>query len=216
MENTLKMFKSINNQDYNKYTYEELSELYKLTPNPQIIANAFIRLSELIYLCGTKFFYISDDDLSSISVKRLNDCLFSYDNTKNASFVTYFNNGLYKDLLAESYVRSHDKRILNYDIKLVAHFDEFNKEDNSETNTNYCSQEYKNSFIYEGITDLTCLSIQQSTELTDREKQLCYYIMNTPANCTKQELSDVLGVTRPTIYTILKSLKIKLQNLLLT
>ena len=91
MESTLKMFRTINNSQLNIYTYEELSELYKLTRNPQIIANAFIRLYDLIYVDGAKFFFIDSSDLSSISVKKLNDCLLSYDNSSNASFIYYFN-----------------------------------------------------------------------------------------------------------------------------
>ena len=209
MQGTLKMFRTLNDNSLNKYSLEELSSIYKSNKSPQIIANAFIRLYDLINRCGAKFYYLDESDLSSISVQCINESLLHYENKEDiAAFTSYFYSVLYKSFLTEHYQRSCHKRKINYDIHIKVTEDLYSSdEDNIEDNSikSYDLISIKN--MEDDI--LTNMVIEDSPILNKKEKQLCKYIISGYDNYSKVELSELMNVTRPTVYNILKSLKNK-------
>ena len=211
MQGTLKMFRTINDNKLNNYTLEELSITYQSNRSPQIIANAFIRLYDLINNCGNKFFYISSEDLSSMSVQCVNECLLNY--TKdNASFSSYFYTVLYKTLLTEYNRRKYDKYILNYDNRLIVSDISIYEWDHNEEKR-YRQSDLSGNNIKSDIEEdiLTEMLIDDSEELNDKEKLLCHYIIHGYDKCSKVEISELMNVSRPTVYSLIKSLQTKLQ-----
>ena len=224
MENTLKMFKSINNQKLYNYTLEELGSQYKLNHNPQILANVFIRNYGLIKSCGTKFFTLQDDDISSISVSTLDYCLLNFNINKDLKFTTYFYSVLIKNFKTEQKSRLYDKRKYNYLSKLNYFIDNENNdldysEDNLLSVINFKDLDlwvdYEQCYTINYSDTLLKITINESKLLTDKEKQYCNVIIDSNTVLSKTDLSEILNVSRPTLYSIIKSLKDNIKKILL-
>lgn len=213
MENTLKMFKPIDNQKLYNYTLEELGSQYILNHNPQILANAFIRNYGLIKSCGTKFFTLQDDDISSISVSTLDYCLLNFDINKDLKFTTYFYSILIKNFKTEQKSRLYNKRKYNYLYKL----DCLTVTDNENNDLWFDYEQcYTINYLDTLHSDsLLKITINESKLLTDKEKQYCNVIIDSDTVLNKTDLSEILNVSRPTLYSIIKSLKHKINKILL-
>ena len=202
MENTIKMFKSIDNLDLYKYTIEELDTQYKLNHNPQILANVFMRTVNLIKDCAIKFFTLQQDDVSSISVCTLDYCLLNFSNTTSSKFTAYFYSVLYKQFSTEVKSRNYQKRKANY-VTEYFDFEHFYTQILNSINSD--------EFNLEDDTELVKLTIEDSDLLTKQEKLCCLYILEDYNNSlSKTDLATMLHITRPTLYSIINSLKTKL------
>lgn len=220
MENTLKMFKSLDSKSLYKYTFKELCLQYKSSLNPQILANAFIRLYDLINKCADKFFIFSSADISSISVSALDYCLQNFDNDYSAKFTHYYYSVLYKKFNTElkSHYYNKNKANIIWNINILSDPIRFisNKENGTVTHDDFNNKLENLCSLSENFEDdlLTYMAINDSKQLTEKEKQCCNYIMNTSTKCYKTEIADALGISRPTLYSIFDSLSQKLKIIL--
>lgn len=220
MENTLKMFKSLDSKSLNKYTFEELCLHYKSSLNPQILANAFIRLYDLINKCADKFFIFSSADVSSISVSTLDYCLQNFDNNYSARFTHYYYSVLYNKFNTELKSQYCNKRKANtiWNVNILSDPVRFiGSKENGEKRGEGLNERLENLYsLSENFEDdlLTYMAINDSKQLTEKEKQCCNYIMNTSVKCYKTEIADALGISRPTLYGIFDSLSRKLKIIL--
>lgn len=224
MENTLKMFKSINSQNLTEISLEELSRTYRLNHNPQILANAFIRNYDLINRLSAKFFTLDKSDISSISVSALDYCLQNYDleNTK-AKFSSYFYSVLYNKFNTEQKSNLYNKRKVNYIVENISiqGWNEFAQSYfQSDENNGYSeidqmikaynaplSEEFEDNLVFKIV-------INNDTVLTELEKRCCNLMLSTECQYNKSEMAELLGVCRPKYNKILKSLQSKLKVIL--
>lgn len=222
MKSTLAMFSTINDTILNKYSLEELCFRYKTNHNPQILANVFVRLYDKICVYGTKFFYIYDDDLSSISVQQLDYSLINYDSNNKSSFTTYYMNVLYKSLYTINVHRiTYDKYKVNFltdNISLSADLYDSDGIDSSTINNNNYSfyklwKQKSSVYDFESNVDLST-AISNSSDFSEQEKQLCFTVMNYNCKLNKVDIASMIGVSRPTLDKLIKSVAIKLHNLL--
>lgn len=218
MENTLKMFKSLDSKSLYKYTYEELCLQYKSNQNPQILANVFIRVYDLINKCASKFFIFSSNDVSSISVTTLDYCLQNFDNDYSAKFTTYYYSILYKKFNTELKSQYYNKRKANtiWNINIFPDTSSFCPKDDCDSIFEVVGADES---IYDSSKDfetnlITYMTINNSTQLSDKEKQCCNYIMNSGHKCFKSEIAEALNISRPTLYSIFDSLNKKLKIIL--
>lgn len=107
MNSTLKTLKPLITGKYSKMELEEMSEEYKLSQSPEILATAFEKLFKLILTKGGKFTTVSSEDLASISLQKLDTCLMLYD-PETAKFITFYLTSLHNALVnfTKDYYRS--------------------------------------------------------------------------------------------------------------
>lgn len=90
MEETLKMMKQIIVGYEGGKDIEELIVEYKNNYSPNILAYLFQKYYKLIFNTGSLYPLINSDDLASYALQELNNCIISYDKSKNANLSTYF------------------------------------------------------------------------------------------------------------------------------
>lgn len=98
MENTRALMRGLITKESAQLTYGELAQSYKDGLNPIYLATAFDRLYLLIHKIGKKFISLSEHDLASYSLQKLDTCLKMYDETYATNFTSYFSLSLHRFL----------------------------------------------------------------------------------------------------------------------
>jgi hypothetical protein len=130
-------------------------------------------------------------------------------------------NVLYKSLYTINVHRiTYDKYKVNFltdNVSLSVDINDSDCAESSAINNNYSFYklwEQKSSiYDFESNVDLS-VAISNSSDFSEQEKQLCFTIMNYNCKLNKVDIASMIGVSRPTLDKLIKSVAIKLHNLL--
>lgn len=193
LESTYKNFLPLAN--ICKEKKEDLVKAYQLENDPTILAKIFVSNYNLIIKESSKYFGLSNWDVSSFAVEELHKTLLAFDFTKQASFITYYCTCLRNRLRTETESLSYQKRKSN---TLCNEYDD------------------KNVGAQEQYFAINLISvIEGDNRLTDREKKYCIYIINDTPYTKDKDFSLLEGISGAAVCYIKKSLQIKLNYLLL-
>ena len=185
MNRTYKQMMLLVTNESNEMTLEELSTNYKINLNPIYLATAYTKLHPLIISVSQLFFGLSDDDIQSFALEKLDQALQTLDTNK--SLLTTFFYTLLKNKLREEtqYLNTQKRKVLynssSYE-KLV--------EDGFELSSEF---DFPEEYSLDGITL--------------KEKEYCKLLI---LEYTNLEISEMLGVSIMTLCNYRKKLKNKL------
>ncbi|NLA24203.1 MAG: sigma-70 family RNA polymerase sigma factor [Bacteroidales bacterium] len=193
MDNTLKLFSLLINEDNQNMTLEEISDSYKIDNNSDLFASAFIKTYKLILKISKRYYGLTQEDIISFSLEKLNYCLLNY-RRGGAKFSTYYAKVLINKFREETQaLNTHKRKIIfysdSYEVILEKGFDLIDQKQ---------------------ITDnsLQCLN---NFNLTLRELLYCQLLGK---NYTNREISEFLGLSIMTLSNTRKDLREKLSSLL--
>jgi RNA polymerase sigma factor (sigma-70 family) len=174
-------------------TLEEIAGAYGEDLNPSLLAAAFAKTYKLIINVSNHYYGLTQDDIASFSLEKLDFCLQTYDGDR-AAFSTYFTTNLMNKFREETQYLSTQKRkvmfySMSYDVMVENGFDLESPVQGSET-----------------VDDLA------SYGLTEKEMVYCNLILK---DFTNAEISKLLGVSVMTLSNMRKKLREKLVPLAL-
>jgi len=189
MNDTLKMLKTIIDTKHQKLTNEEISIEYKDSLSPALFALVFTRVYKIAIQQSQKFFGLTEADICSFTLEKLDLALIMFDDSNGSKFSTFFTHVIYNKFREETESLScHKRKVIfncnSYD-KMVE--DGFDKE---------FTEDY--SLIMEAV---------KSCNLTDKELAFCELAVDTYTNT---DIANILNVSKMTISNIRKSLKTKI------
>ena len=187
MNETLKMMKQFILGYERSMTVEELVNLYKQNESPNILAYLFVDNFGMISQISNQFTMLNDEDKSSYILQELYNAIYSYQATKNTSFITYFYACLKNRLRSENQNQFHGVRYAN-----------FITEDLSD----YC-----NEIVGQIGVDFLDLD---SCNLTNKEMTQVNMILD---GYTNKEIAKVFNVSPSYVTRMNRNLQKKLANL---
>jgi RNA polymerase sigma factor (sigma-70 family) len=173
---------------------EQIAEAYGESLNPSLLALAFEKTFKLIINISAKYYGLTNEDIASFSLEKLDLCLQTYKNGQ-ANFSTYFTTTLMNKFREETEALNTQKR------KALFYSDSY-------------------ELMVENGYDLVACTIEedeiiyslQEYNLTPREMEYCNLIL---ADCSNAEISKTLGVSVMTLSNMRKKLREKLMPLAL-
>ena len=109
MKQTLRMLSAIITEDSARMSLTELATKYKKEGSPIYLATAFKKLYGLILQTSQRFYGLTQSDLASHALERLDFCLRTYDD-ESAAVTTYYSKLLYNRLREETESLNTHKR----------------------------------------------------------------------------------------------------------
>jgi RNA polymerase sigma factor (sigma-70 family) len=182
MQETLKNLRLLITEDSVKLSLEELSKEYKKEQDPTYLATAFEKVFKCIIQISQNFYGLTEDDLASFSLEKLDYCLQTFDESKS-KFITYFYNILKNKFREETQYLSMQKRKLNYE----------------STSYDLIIENGYDAPFYDNEADYVDLEI-----LEKQEKMYCELLLR---DYTNQEISNILGVSVMTLCNMRKRLR---------
>ena len=188
MIGTLKMLSTIITPETKELTLEEIATVYKKDLSPSLLATAFAKTYKLIISISNNYQGLTQDDIASFSLEKLDFCLRTYE-ANNAAFSTYFFVNLRNRFREETQQLNTQKRKAlfysqSYDAMVENGFDLESPE-----------------HISEAIDNM------ESYGLTERERLYCDLILR---DYTNAEISNLLEVSVMTLSNMRKKLRRKL------
>ena len=193
MITTLKTLSTLITNETLKMTLEEIAAAYREDLNPSLLAAAFAKTYKLIINISNRYYGLTQDDIASFSLEKLDFCLQTYNDDK-AAFSTYFTINLRNKFREETqYLNTQKRKVMfyseSYDVMVENGFDLESPEQVRETIDNLASY-----------------------GLTEKEMEYCNLIL---AGCSNAEISNMLGVSVMTLSNMRKKLREKLMPLAL-
>lgn len=187
------MLNAIIDNTSDKLTLDQIAEAYKKTLNPSLLASAFHKTYKLIIKISHNYYGLSEDDVASYSLEKLDLCLQTYDSTQS-TFSTYFTRTLINKFREETEALNTQKRKAifysdSYEAMVENGFDLPIDEENRET--------------LDSLKDFC---------LTEREYSYCELTVKEYSNA---EIAAILGVSVMTLTNIRKKLRKKLVGIAL-
>jgi RNA polymerase sigma factor (sigma-70 family) len=175
-------------------TLEEIAEAYRESLNPSLLALAFEKTYKLIIYVSRNYYGLSDEDIASFSLEKLDDCLLTYENGQ-ASFSTYFTRTLHNKFREETQaLNTHKRKAMffsdSYEVMVENGFD----------------------LVAATCEDDEIMDTLTQYKLTEKELQYCSLILNEWSN---SEISKMMGVSIMTLSNMRKKLREKLMPLAL-
>ncbi len=194
MNSTLKLLSSIIVDEDREMTLEQISEGYRESLNPSLLALAFEKVHRLIINISYRYYGLTEDDIISFGLEKLDYCLINY-KTEQALFTTYFTTVLNSKFREETQALNTQKR------KAIFYSDSY-------------------EVMIENGYDLIAATCEEigikdtliSYNLTQRELTYCELIMKNYSNA---EISEILEVSIMTLSNMRKKLRQKLSPLAL-
>ncbi len=171
-------------------TLEQASEFYRESLDPSLFALAFTKLYKQIVAVGNKYPGLTESDICSHALEKLDTCLRTY-NASTARFITYYTKTLMNTFRTETEALNTDKRRIiynstSYDSLVEAGFD----------------QE-----VFDAIEEDNLFETLACYGLTEKELMYCKL---AAAELTNAEIAEYMNVSVMTISNIRKKLKEKL------
>lgn len=193
MISTLKTLSTLIINETLEMTLEEIAVAYREDLNPSLLAAAFAKTYKLIINISNHYYGLTQEDIASFSLEKLDFCLQTYYDDK-AAFSTYFYINLRNKFREETqYLNTHKRKAIfysdSYDMMVENGFDLESPEP-----------------IKEMIDNL------ESYGLTEKEMTYCDLILE---DFTNAEISKQLGVSVMTLSNMRKKLREKLMPLAL-
>lgn len=193
MITTLKTLSTLIINETLEMTLEEIAVAYREDLNPSLLAAAFAKTYKLIINISNHYYGLTQDDIASFSLEKLDFCLQTYNDDK-AAFSTYFSTNLKNKFREETqYLNTQKRKVMfysdSYDAMVENGFDLESPEQMRETTDNLASY-----------------------GLTEREMAYCDLILK---DFTNVEISKQLGVSVMTLSNMRKKLRKKLRSLAL-
>lgn len=194
MLRTLNMLSNIIMKDTQDMTLEQIAEVYGESLNPSLLALAFKKTFKLIIYVSRNYYGLTDEDIASFSLEKLDDCLLTYKNDQ-ASFSTYFTRTLHNKFREETQALNTQKRKAlffsdSYEVMVENGFD----------------------LIATTCEDDEIIDTLTQYNLTEKELQYCDLILSDWSN---SEISKMMGVSIVTLSNMRKKLREKLMPLAL-
>ena len=173
---------------------EQIAEAYEENLNPSFLALAFEKTYKLIIYVSRNYYGLSDEDIASFSLEKLDDCLLTYKKGQ-ASFSTYFTRTLHNKFREETQALNTQKRKAlffsdSYEVMVENGFD----------------------LIAATCEDDEIIDTLTQYKLTEKELQYCDLILSDWSN---SEISKMMGVSVMTLSNMRKKLREKLMPLAL-
>ena len=189
MLRTLNILSNIIMEDTQDMTLEQIAEVYGESLNPSLLALAFKKTYKLIIYVSRNYYGLSDEDIASFSLEKLDDCLLTYKNGQ-ASFSTYFTRTLHNKFREETQALNTHKR-----------------------KAMFFSDSYE-AMLEDGF-DLIACTVEEDNfieslheyNLTTKELQYCELLLN---GWTNKDISDKMEVSVMTLSNMRKKLRLKL------
>lgn len=184
MSDTLSMLKPYIRVELCNMSYEDLACKYQQNMSDDVLASSYKKVYRLAKSISTKYYNIPEDDIESYCLQKLSYCLSTYNPKVNDSFVSYF-------CLAY-------RRALNNIVRSVSKL---------------------NSSLFEPLEVLLEEAVYDTYDLiedilpdnlTSSEKTCCLMLYQ---GYSVTEISKYLGVSRPTVTTLKKSVGFKINSL---
>lgn len=190
---TLKTLSTLIINETLEMTLEEIAVAYREDLNPSLLAAAFAKTYKLIINISNHYYGLTQEDIASFSLEKLDYCLQTYDEDK-AAFSTYFYANLKNKFREETqYLNTQKRKVIfysqSYDEMVENGFDLESPEPIKETIDNL-----------------------ESYGLTEKEMTYCDLILE---DFTNAEISKQLGVSVMTLSNMRKKLREKLMPLAL-
>lgn len=193
MLSTLKTLSTLITDETLEMTLEEIAIAYREDLNPSLLAAAFAKTYNLIIHISNHYYGLTQDDIASFSLEKLDFCLQTYKGDK-AAFSTYFYTSLMNKFREETqYLNAQKRKVMFY----CQSYDEM----------------VENGFDLESPEQMRDrLDNLASYGLTEREMVYCELILK---DFTNVEISKLLGVSVMTLSNMRKKLRKKLRSLAL-
>ncbi len=191
MITTLKTLSTLITNETLEMTLEEIAVAYREDLNPSLLAAAFSKTYNLIINISNRYHGLTQDDIASFSLEKLDFCLQTYNGDK-AAFSTYFYINLTNKFREETqYLNTQKRKVMFY----CQSYDEM----------------VENGFDLESPEQMRdTIDNLASYGLTERERVYCDLILK---DFTNEEISKLLGVSVMTLSNMRKKLRKKLRPL---
>jgi len=198
MLRTLNMLSTLIIDDTRDMSLEQIAEAYRESLNPSLLALAFEKTYKLIINISTKYYGLTNEDIASFSLEKLDICLQTYKQTYKSgqvNFSTYFTTTLMNKFREETEALNTQKRKAlffsdSYEVMVENGFD----------------------LVAATCEDDEIMDTLTQYKLTEKELQYCSLILNGWSN---SEISKMLGVSVMTLSNMRKKLREKLMPLAL-
>jgi RNA polymerase sigma factor (sigma-70 family) len=194
MLKTLNMLSTLIIEDTRDMSLEQIAEAYRESLNPSLLALAFEKTFKLIMHVSKNYYGLTDEDIASFALEKLDDCLLTYKNGQ-ASFSTYFTRTLHNKFREETEALNTQKRKAlffsdSYEVMVENGFD----------------------LVAATCEDDEIMDTLTQYKLTKKELQYCSLILNGWSN---SEISKIMGVSVMALSNMRKKLREKLMPLAL-
>ncbi len=173
---------------------EQIAEAYRESLNPSLLALAFEKTYKLIINISAKYYGLTDEDIASFSLEKLDICLQTY-KSGQVNFSTYFTTTLMNKFREETEALNTQKR------KVLFFSDSY--EAMVENGFDLVAATCEDDEIMDTLTQY---------KLTEKELQYCNLILDGWNN---SEISKMMGVSIMTLSNMRKKLREKLMPLAL-
>ena len=194
MLRTLNMLSTLIIEDTRDMSLEQIAEAYRESLNPSLLALAFEKTYKLIINISAKYYGLTDEDIASFSLEKLDICLQTY-KSGQVNFSTYFTKALMNKFREETEALNTQKR------KVLFFSDSY--EVMAENGFDLVAAACEDDEIMDTLTQY---------KLTEKELQYCSLILNGWSN---SEISKMMGVSIMTLSNMRKKLREKLMPLAL-
>ena len=114
MITTLEMLSTLIINETLEMTLEEIAVAYREDLNPSLLAAAFAKTYKLIINISNHYYGLTQDDIASFSLEKLDFCLQTYNDDK-AAFSTYFSTNLKNKFREETqYLNTQKRKVMFY------------------------------------------------------------------------------------------------------
>jgi RNA polymerase sigma factor (sigma-70 family) len=194
MLRTLNMLSTLIIEDTRDMSLEQIAEAYRESLNPSLLALAFEKTYKLIINISAKYYGLTDEDIASFSLEKLDICLQTY-KSGQVNFSTYFTTTLMNKFREETEALNTQKRKVlffsdSYEVMVENGFD----------------------LVAATCEDDEIMDTLTQYKLTEKELQYCNLILNRWSN---SEISKMMGVSIMTLSNMRKKLREKLMPLAL-
>lgn len=192
MYSTVKMFSQYVVSEKLNEPLESLAIEYQGNHSQAVFATAFYKLYKLVVVTSQQFFGLTQQDIASWSVEKLDYCLNHYDITNNVKFSTYYCEIMKRKFKEETKALSMQKRKAMFVSDSYEKLVEDKYDEPGELGIEYI--------------DTTLLDLEMNKSLTERERKFCYLVVN---NYSSLEIAKTLGVSQMTLTNIKKQIRFK-------
>lgn len=192
MRETTKTMQQYRNDKVKNTSLEELSSMYRQQPMDYIVAEAYLKLTNVIFNVYKKYTHLELCDCVSFALEKLEMCLLTYVPGSNNKFTTYFAQVLRNKLREETQRLNWSKRCVIF----------------NSTSLQYLMEE---GFDVAGSKEPT-MPITLPNTLTTNEAKYCKLLAMDYG--TNKEIAELMSVSVMTLCNMRKSLRQKLECLL--
>jgi RNA polymerase sigma factor (sigma-70 family) len=195
MDKTLKMLESIIDQNRINMPMIQLVSEYKESLSPALFALAFKKVYKLALYQARSFYGLSDEDICSFTLEKLDEAMLNFDTEKGAKFETYFTTVIHNKFRQETQHLQYQKR------KVIFHSTSYDKL-------------VEDGFDIE-FTDSQLEDIQQDLIRYNLTKNELAYCLLSIKDYDNKDIAEILNVSKMTVSNIRKKLRDKFQPLAL-